>query len=125
MKSRTLLFAALAFVGACASMGSQQRYADYAGASVNEVQYSHLFNWQRTGDRSIVIWTRPTVAYLLTLNHECSALDGRVTIEIGDIDGVQGRLQSGSGNVLVGGMRCRVVGIQPIDLDRMRRERPT
>lgn len=125
MKSRTLAFAALALAGACASMGNQQHYADYAGASVNEVKYSHLYNWQRTGDRSIVIWTRPTVAYLLTLNHECSALDGRVTIAIGDVDGVQGRLQAGSGNVMVGGMRCRVVGIQPIDLDRMRRERPS
>ena len=123
MKTRTLAFAALTFAGACASMSNQQHYADYAGASVSEVNYSNLYNWQRTGDRSIVIWTRPTVAYLLTLNHECSALDGRVTIEIGDIDGVKGRLQAGSGNVMVSGMRCRVGAIQPIDLERMKRER--
>ena len=122
MIRKTFLLVAIAMATACASAGTEH-YVDYAGDSVREMQFSNLYNWQRISDRSIVVWTRPTVAYLLTFSHDCAVLDGRVTIQIGDIDGIPGRLQAGSGNVLIGGMRCRVTAIQPIDLERMRRER--
>lgn len=98
-------------------------YAAYAGDPISEFQFSQLYNWQRTGDKTMVIWTKPSTAYLLTLRNNCDALTGRVTVEIGGVDGIQGRLQAGSGDVIIGQMRCRVVAIQPIDLARMKADR--
>lgn len=122
MLRKSLLIGALALAG-CASTGIRQSYADYAGPSIKEFKYSTLYNWQRASDRTVVVWTRPTEAYLLTMSHDCIGLDGRVTIQMGDIDGIPGRLQAGSGKILVGNMRCTIIGIQPVDLLRMRKER--
>ena len=119
---KPLLIAAMTLAAGCASMGDAH-YADYAGPAVRQIQYSNLYNWQRTSDRSIVIWTRPKLAYLLTFSHDCSVLNGRVTIQIGDVAGIPGRLEAGTADVRVGNERCRVLAIQPIDLERMRRER--
>lgn len=125
MNHKTMLVAALMLAGSgCASMGEPQlNYADYAGEAVPEISFSNLYNWQRTGDRSLVVWTKPSAAYLLTTKHDCDALAGRVTVEIGGVDGIAGRLQAGMGDVIVGQLRCRVLSIQPIDLERMNRDR--
>ena len=74
-------------------------------------------------DKTVVIWTKPSTAYLLTTRNNCDALSGRVTVEIGGVDGISGRLQAGSGDVIIGQLRCRVVGIQPIDLEGIKRDR--
>ena len=125
MISKTLLFIALATSVGCASMRNKQNYADYAGQSVSEMKYAAVYTWQRADDTSLVVWTRPKVAFLLTLGAVCPGLAGQSAIEIHNLDGISGRLQAGSGDIVAGGMRCRVIGIQPIDLDRMRRERPS
>lgn len=96
-------------------------YAAYAGEPVREIRFSQLYNWQRTGDKSMVVWTKPSTAYLLTLANRCDALAGRVTVEIGGVDGIKGRLEAGMGDVIVGQLRCRVDQIQPIDLAAMKR----
>ena len=97
--------------------------AAYAGAPIKEFKFAHLYNWQRTGNKSMVVWTKPSTAYLLTLANNCDALAGRVTVEIGGVDGIQGRLQAGMGDVIVGQLRCRVSQIQPIDLVAMKAAR--
>ena len=108
-------------LSACAGMGqSRPDYAAYAGPPVPEISFTQLYNWQRTGDRTMMIWTKPSTAYLLTLRNNCDGLRGRVTVEIGGVDGIQGRLQAGMGDVIVGQLRCRVEQIQPVDLDRMK-----
>jgi hypothetical protein len=124
MNRLSLLLAATALaVSACASMGQPAiNYADYAGPAIPEFTFSQLYNWQRTGDKSVVVWTKPSTAYLLTLKHNCDALRGRVTVEIGGVDGIQGRLQAGSGDVIVGQLRCSVETIQPLDLQRLHRD---
>ena len=58
--------------------------------------------------------------YLLTLANQCDALDSRVTLQVGGVDGVQGRLQAGTGDVIIGQLHCRVQQIQPIDLVALR-----
>ena len=98
-------------------------YAAYAGEPVKEIKFSQLYNWQRVNDRQLVVWTKPSTAYLLSLRHDCDALSGRVTVEIGGVDGIQGRLQAGMGDVIVGQLRCRVDTIQPLDLARMNADR--
>lgn len=127
MRANTLPVVGLALalaLAACASMtGPRINYADYAGQAIPEFSFTSLYNWQRTGDKSVVVWTRPSTAYLLTLRNNCDALSGRVTVEIGGVDGIRGRLQAGSGDVIIGQLRCRVVAIQPIDLERIKRDR--
>jgi hypothetical protein len=125
MKPIAILSAGLALaLSACASMDTPRTdYAAYAGPPIPEFTFSQLYNWQRTGDKALVVWTKPSTAYLLTLRSNCDALRGRVTVEIGGVDGVKGRLQAGSGDVIVGQLRCSVETIQPLDLERMRRDR--
>ncbi len=119
-----ILTAALAAtLAASASAGThaeRKDYAAYAGESIPQFNFTQLYNWQRTGDKSMVVWTKPSTAYLLSLAHNCDALSGRATVELGGVDGMRGRLQAGSGDVIVGQMRCRVTRIQPIDLKAMK-----
>ena len=124
MLRNALLIGALALVG-CASTADKQSYADYAGPSIREFKYSALYNWQRTSDRTVVVWTRPTEAYLLTLSGDCIGWNPGDTIRIENFDGMSGRLQAGSGKILVGNMTCTIIGIQPVDVLRMRKERPS
>lgn len=125
MNHRILLAATLSLtLGACAGMGTKsQNYADYAGSPVQEISYTNLYNWQRTGDKTIAIWTKPSTAYLLTLKNNCDALAGQVKIEIGGVDQMGGKLHAGGDDVVVGGVRCRITQIQPLDLQKMKSDR--
>ncbi len=98
-------------------------YAAYAGEPIAEFHYTQLYNWQHTGDHAVVVWTKPTKAYLLTLRNNCSALAGEYHIEIGGVDGIETRVRAGTDNVRVGQLRCRIDAIQPLDLARMKSER--
>lgn len=113
----------LAFAAGTAVAKNAQNYADYAGAPVQQVSYSRLYNWQRTGDKTVAVWTKPSTAYLLTLKSNCDALAGQVKIDIGGVDGIGGKLQAGADDVVVGGMHCRITQIQPIDLKKMKADR--
>ena len=114
----------LALVGLSAQAGHKRvDYAPYAGDPIPEFKFNKLYNWQRTGDKTMVVWTKPSTAYLLTLRNNCDALSGRATVEIGGVDGIDGRLQAGSGDIIIGQLRCRVVAIQPLDLVRMKADR--
>ena len=125
MRVRPLFVGLLLVAVAVGAQAKKPRtdYAAYAGEPIPEFKFSQLYNWQRTGDRQMIVWTKPSTAYLLTLRHDCDALAGRVTVEIGGVDGIQGRLQAGSGDVIVGTLRCRVDTIQPLDLARMKQDR--
>lgn len=125
MKTRNLLIgmllSALAF-GAQAKI-KHVDYAAYAGEPIPEFRYTQLYNWQRTGDKRVVVWTKPSTAYLLTLRGRCDALAGRYSIELGGVDDIDTRIRAGTDNVTVGRMRCRIETIQPLDLARMKAER--
>jgi Family of unknown function (DUF6491) len=103
-------------------------YAAYAGEPVREFRFTQLYNWQRVTDRQMVVWTKPSTAYLLNLRNNCDAMTGRVTVQLGGVDGVQGRLRE-TDDVIVGDLHCRVESIQPLDLVRMKadqaRPKPT
>jgi hypothetical protein len=91
-------------------------YSAYAGQPVPEFSYLHIYNWQRTSDRSLAVWTKPSQAYLLTLQGPCLPMAGETSIHIGGVDNLEQRLVAGQGEVVVGSLHCRVVSIQPIDL---------
>lgn len=128
MNTRILLATTLALsLAASASVGASGKknldYASYAGPAVPEISYSNLYNWQRTGDKTVAVWTKPSTAYLLTLKNSCDALNGRVQVQFGGVDDIGGKLRAGTDDVRVGGIRCRITQIQPIDLEKMKADR--
>jgi hypothetical protein len=62
-----LLAGSILALAACASVDAKRfNYADYAGAPIPELRFqTGLHNWQRIDDASLVVWTRPSEAYLL------------------------------------------------------------
>ena len=122
MKKMLVMFVGLAFAASAAAGGKHRvDYAAYAGEPVKEVKFFQLYNWQRSTDKQVVLWTKPSEAYMLTLAHTCDALrGGRVVIEVGGA-GVPGRLQVND-DLIVGQMKCRVSAIQPIDLVAVKRD---
>lgn len=117
--SAILLGSAIA-LPACAATPHRVDYAAYAGDPIPQFTYTHLYNWQRSSDRSLVVWTKPSTAYLLTLRSACYPLSGRMTFHIGGVDSIDQRLVAGKGEVMVGEMHCRVDRIQPVDLAAMK-----
>ena len=120
MKTLATLVLALAVATPALAGRDHANYAAYAGEPIPEFKFTQLYNWQRTGDKTMVLWTRPSTAYLLTLANQCDALDSRVTLQVGGVDGISGRLQAGTGDVIIGQLHCRVQQIQPIDLVAMK-----
>lgn len=124
MKRMLALFAAatVALAGP-AFAGKKIDYAAYAGEPVKEIRYFQLYNWQRSTDRQVVLWTKPSTAYVLELAHNCSELRGpRAVIQAGGVAAAQGRLTVND-HLIVGEMRCRISAIRPIDLAAVKRDR--
>jgi hypothetical protein len=117
-----LVAGAMLAMSACASVSPRSfNFADYAGAPISELRFQQgLHNWQRIDDASVVIWTRPSESYLLTLRVECNALRTAKAVVVDDRDGMSGRIVAGSTDLLAGTMRCRIETIRPIDQERLR-----
>ena len=118
----SLAIATLAFAGG-ANAGKGIDYAAYTGEPVKEIRFHQLYNWQRSTDRQVVLWTKPSTAYMLELAHNCFELRGpRVTLQVGGVAAFPGRLQVND-DLLVGEMKCKVRAILPIDLAAIKRDR--
>lgn len=126
MDSRSVLVAvSILALSACASVSAKSvDYVQYAGAAIPEVRFQQgLYNWQRIDDKSVVVWTRPSEAYLLTLKPSCTELRMTHAVAVSDRDGTSGRMVAGSTDLLAGIMRCRIETIQPIDQKRLEADR--
>ena len=125
MKTRNLFIGMLLVALSAGAQAKIKRvdYSAYAGESIPEFRYTQLYNWQRTGDKSLVVWTKPSTAYLLTLRNRCDSLTSEYKIQIGGVDGIETRVRAGTDNVHVGQLTCRIDAIQPLDLARMKAER--
>ena len=124
---KLLAFAAGLALASAAHAGSGSARVDYSvyatGDQLQEIKFFQLYNWHRSTDKQVVLWTKPSEAYLVDLVHDCDALrGGRVVIEVGGVAGVPGRLRTND-DLLVGGMKCRVAGLRAIDLKAMKAER--
>ncbi len=129
MKSLLLAAVAALMLGACAtgpSLPESQRmqiYRDNAGAPVNNFHYfGSLHSWEPVGDAALVVWTRPSDGYLLTLAASCPQLDFARAISLSD---QSGSVFAGLDSVTVLGqgtnIPCRIEQIQPLDIDAARR----
>lgn len=115
-----LFVMALALAAPAVAKHKRVDYAAYAGAPVGAIQFTHLYNWERTRGNTMTVWTKPSTAYLLTFARKCDAPGGRYTVKIGGVDGTQSVLAAGAGEVTIGQLSCRVVRIQPLDLAAMK-----
>ena len=124
MKKALVIAAGLALAAASAAGAKDIDYRDYAvGEPLKEISYYQLYNWQRSTDEAVVLWTKPSQAYVLQLANKCEALNsGRSKIEIGGVAEPRNTL-SVNDVIIVGTMRCKVAGIRALDIDAVKRDR--
>ncbi|HET7359087.1 MAG TPA: DUF6491 family protein [Rhodanobacteraceae bacterium] len=127
MKPRLSLTACgLLLLAACAANpAAQQRQqdqaADYraaAGAPVGSFNYlSSLYSWEPLDDHTLVVYTRPTQAWLLTVT-PCPDL--QTTFSIGVTQHVS-QVSTGIDSILTsrGQYPCRIQQIRPIDMAKL------
>ena len=95
-------------------------YAYAGGESLPEIRWSELYNWELDSDSSVILWTRPSRAYLVTLENECWNLRNARTIRVAGVDAFERRLRT-TDELQFDGMKCPVADIQAIDLEAMKR----
>jgi hypothetical protein len=124
MKMSLAFAAGLALAAASAAGAKDIDYRDYAiGEPLQKIDYRHFYNWQRSTDEAVVLWTRPSQAYVLELANKCEALNGpRTVIQIGGVAYPRNTLNVND-VLVVGSMRCRVAGIRALDIAAVKRDR--
>lgn len=128
-KSGLLIAATVAVVlAACSSVPYAQRqqqrqaaYAAAAGAPVKSFHFFTLWSWEPLSDRELVVYTRPTQAWLLDLDGTCQNL--QFTQAIGLTSSVS-QVYVGFDKVLTGRryIPCIITQIRPIDVKKLRVE---
>jgi hypothetical protein len=127
MNKMLVLVASLALVTAAAANENagaveHSSYFAYAtGEPLPEIRYSELHNWQRDSDSSIILWTRPNRAYLVTLENECWDLRNAKSIKVAGVDAFERRLRT-TDELQFDGRKCPVGEIKAIDLEAMKRD---
>lgn len=113
---------------ACASwsgLSDKQRialYQEHAGEPIDSFHYfGSLNSWMPLGDEALVVWTRPSQAYLLELFGPCPGLEYTPAISV---TGQFGMVSAGFDEVIVlndpgVNLPCRIEAIRPIDVDAL------
>ena len=135
-----LIILGAAMLAACASQGPRERdaeayalYRDFAGAPIDEFTYLGRYEgWRSLGKNVLAIQTGINEAYLVKVQGPCSDLQFANTI---GITSTGSTVRRGLDAVRVGGLRCPILEIRPVDyaalkkarredaeLDRQRRE---
>jgi len=129
MTKLLVLVAGLALASAAAANPNKQEAAEHSsyfayatGESLQEIRYTELHNWQRDSDSSVILWTRPNRAYLVTLENECWDLRNAKALKVAGVDAFERRLRP-TDELQFDGRKCPVEEIRAIDLDAMKRDR--
>lgn len=126
---RSLLFAAAlaacaASLSACATdraardAETRARYVAHAGAPVDKFRiFGRLSRWTALDDQSLVVWTRPSEAWLLDLSGPCPDLEFAYAIGLTD---TLGSVSARFDKVLVSSrspikLPCHIAQIRPVD----------
>ncbi|MGN6704704.1 MAG: DUF6491 family protein [Rhodanobacter sp.] len=121
-----LVLALVAVLSACSSVPLAQReqqrqaaYASAAGAPVRSFHFFTLWSWEPLGDHQVVVYTRPSQAWLLDLDGPCQNLP--FTQAIG-LTSSSGTVFSRFDKVLTGGpyAPCVISQIRPVDVRQLR-----
>ncbi len=127
LRLSALLCAALA-AAACATskLSDSERYTlyrEHAGEPVKSFRYFGSINgWTPLDDSALVVWTRPSEAYLLDLYGPCQDLDFAQSIALTNL---MGEVSARFDKVIVAGassMRvpCRIEEIRKVDVKALR-----
>ena len=131
MEKMLVALAAVVALGGCATAGKlsdNERLALYqahAGEPVRDFQYFGSLNgWTELGDKALVVWTRPSEGWLLSLDGPCMDLSYAPAISVTNM---MGRVSARFDRVIVLGvnrgmtpMPCRIQTIQPLDVKALR-----
>ena len=131
MKPILLSIALAAALGGCASVGPQEEdstldlYRAHAGEPVASFNYFGSLNgWTPLGDETLVVWTRPSEAYLLELFGPCRDLAFAPAISLSNhMNRVSARFDSVSplgGAVGPINIPCRIETIRPLQVKALK-----
>ncbi len=121
-----IILALAGLLAACSSVPyaqrQQQRQAAYvaaAGAPVTSFHFFTLWSWEPLSDHELVVYTRPSQAWLLDLDGPCENL--RFTHAIGLTSSI-GEVSTRFDKVLTGRhyMPCMITQIRPVDVKQLR-----
>jgi hypothetical protein len=135
MKTASIV-ATLLLLASCAGtppLTTQERlelYRAHAGEPVRSFRYNgHLWGWAALGDGGLGLWTRSDQGYLIEFRNPCRDLAFDVTLMISSRGG---QVFAGTDSIVVrrasggiGGVRCRIDTIRPIDARAVRESKRT
>ncbi len=122
----SITLALVGLLAACSSVPYAQRqqqrqaaYAAAAGAPVPSFHFFTLWSWEPLSDSELVVYTRPSQAWLLGLDGRCENLE--FTQAIG-LTSVTGDVSARFDKVLTGRHRmpCTIMQIRPVDVKQLR-----
>lgn len=124
----SLMILSAALVAACAGQGPRERdaeayalYRDFAGAPINEFTYLGRYEgWRPLGRNALAVQTGINDAYLLTVQGPCSELQFSNTI---GLTSTGNTVRRGLDSVQVGGVRCPIQEIRPVDYAALKKAR--
>ena len=118
MKAICLAMALLALPSAQADTRErrEQRLAQvlaYSGAPVDSVRYRGTDSWEALGDHSLLLWETRQRAYFVDVQSNCddSPWANAILVDFRNLT-----LDSKFDSILVGGSRCRIEEIRPVDV---------
>ena len=124
-RALALAVVAVLSLSACASGLARKdevglKYADYAGEPVDTVRSLSAVNgWSPVSQTQLVIWTGVNEAWLLTVWDSCRDLTFANGISVTR----SGLRISKFDTVMVGGDRCRITEIRPVNVKQMKADR--
>ncbi len=95
-------------------------YGKYVQGTVPWFQFTSLYNWDSNQLGSVVVWTTPRQAYLLTLVGPCLGLQNAFAIALTSQSGL---VNSNRDYVIAGGDRCQIMRIERLDAKAIRAAR--
>jgi hypothetical protein len=120
-------------LGGCASAGTQLSdeaklglYRTHAGEPVGSFRYfGRLNGWTPLSDESLVVWTRPSEAYLLELFGSCQDLEFAPAIRISNqastvYSGFDSVIPMGAGAIGMRNIPCRIETIRPLQVNALK-----
>ena len=125
---KTLLALALvaAVASGCASGLSRssgdrvlERYEPYIGEPIRGFTAFRMQSWQPVSRTQLILWTSINDAYLLTVSNNCPEMMFTDSVQVTST----GSQISSLDQVRVGGDRCPIEKIQPIDIRQWRKDR--
>jgi Family of unknown function (DUF6491) len=89
------------------------RYEKAAGATVPDMPFKSLVDWQALDDHSVAVWTANDKPWLVRVDTPCGA--GLMHADDIAFTSQNGNVTAGTDYLKVGDQRCKVASIQPVD----------